>query len=135
MFLRQVEIWLGAMLLGLISGALTIPCASAATGAQGLPLKIPGAINCGHGIEVQLKNGYRFKAGPSAKYPSIRDNFDEIRYDTRVIARYGNWVDLDGSIDLWVSIKDVFIEIKKSSLPTFDIHDRCLNGIEVRYIK
>jgi hypothetical protein len=106
--------------------------AQGATGVGGFPLKYRGAFNCGNGVVVFLRPGYRFRSGPGTGYRIIENNFDRIRYDTRVIARVGDWLDLNGSIDIWVNIRDVYVDNDPSWGFDFDLSDRCLSGVRVR---
>lgn len=114
-------------------GLIQLAPSQAATGAQGFPLKYEGAFNCGKDVWVSLRAGYTFRSGPGTKYPIVPNN-DDIRYDTQVLARVGDWLDLDGSIDIWVSVRDVYVEVDRSKKPDFDLHDRCLSGVRVKYL-
>lgn len=105
----------------------------AATGVDGHLLKYADAFNCGPNVEIELRDHYRFRAGPGSNYRAIPDDFSRIRYDTRVLARRGDWLDLNGSIDLWVNIKDVYVSLDQSNPPEFNVHDKCLAKVVVRH--
>ena len=121
----------GALLSICVGSACADERAKPVTGVDGFPLSYTGAFNCGENVSVELKKGFQFRVGPGIKFKVIKHLDGGV--SPVVLARVGDWLDLEGSIDVWVNIKDAYIVINKALPIDFDPNDKCLAGVEIRY--
>lgn len=121
----------GALLSASFGSACADDRPKPATGVDGFPLPYQGAFNCGDNVSVDLKRGFQFRAGPGTQFKVIKHLDGGV--SPVVLARVGEWLDLEGSIDVWVHIKDAYVVINKALPIGFDPNDKCLAGVEVRY--
>ncbi|WP_443749208.1 hypothetical protein [Asticcacaulis solisilvae] len=127
--------------VGLIAGAAVL--FAPAVGFCAAP---EGAIGC-HGFYVELedsstvmsKSQARYpvlmRSGPGNGYKRLRPSEDlDITLSFDIVARKGNWLELDADMPVWVTIDEVYIpkDVQQDEQAQVDLKNGCLSGIKVK---